>query len=345
VAILAACGKNTEKTMQQPGGKPGAAGPPDTTALARKDRVLVVNSYHAGFGPNRGLTDGILGVFDVVRETDGSLDCSRSDVTLDIFYMDTKRNPAEEYKRSAALRAKALIDSWKPDVVIATEDNAARYCIAPYFKNTTLPVVFCGINWDASVYGFPCENVTGMIEVHLLDHLVELLKPHATDSTVIIISSDTESARKSRPYWSDMLPSLAAIHFTKTFAGYRTLFLDAQRRAGIVIVMEITSLHGFSSSAFARFMTRHARVPTGGISASQSVGVLATCAQVPEEMGRWAAHAARRILDGTPPAAIPVAQNKRAKIYLNMAMARKMGIVFPGELIEVATFTETETGP
>gem|GEM_PF-5859444 len=25
-------------------------------------------------------------------------------------------------------------------------------------KDSKIPFVFCGINWDASVYGFPCSN-------------------------------------------------------------------------------------------------------------------------------------------------------------------------------------------
>jgi hypothetical protein len=31
----------------------------------------------------------------------------------------------------------------------------------PFFKNASLPFVFCGINWDSTEYGLPCENVTG----------------------------------------------------------------------------------------------------------------------------------------------------------------------------------------
>jgi len=32
-----------------------------------------------------------------------------------------------------------------------------------FIKNSTIPIVFCGINRDVSDYGFPCSNITGMI--------------------------------------------------------------------------------------------------------------------------------------------------------------------------------------
>ena len=65
-----------------------------------------------------------------------------------IFRMDTKRNTDEEFKKTAALKAKAEIEASKPDVVIAADDNASKYLIQPYFKDASLPFVFCGVNWD-----------------------------------------------------------------------------------------------------------------------------------------------------------------------------------------------------
>jgi hypothetical protein len=32
-----------------------------------------------------------------------------------------------------------------------------------------LPVVFVGVNWDASPYGYPTANVTGSVEVELIE--------------------------------------------------------------------------------------------------------------------------------------------------------------------------------
>lgn len=90
--------------------------------------------------------------------------------------MDTKRNPAEEFSKAAALKARTTIEEFRPDVVIASDDNASKYLIMPYYKDAELPFVFCGINWDASIYGFPYKNVTGMIEVALVSEIFRHLK-------------------------------------------------------------------------------------------------------------------------------------------------------------------------
>ncbi|MCK5194670.1 MAG: hypothetical protein KAQ71_12730, partial [Desulfobulbaceae bacterium] len=56
--------------------------------------------------------------------------------------------------------------------------------------------------------------------------------------------------------------------------------------------------------------------------------------------GWWAGKTALRILDGTSPSDIPVTTNKESRVYLNMGLAKQLGIKFPMELIEKATFLE-----
>jgi hypothetical protein len=324
--------------------KNGSAPSHHTVSDTHKKRVLVVNSYHKNFGPNHGFREGVFEELNIVENPDGSLDLSGSPVELHIFYMDTKRHSSTKSVRAAAHEAKQLVERWKPDVVIATEDNAAKYFIVPYYKNTSLPVVFCGVNWDASVYGFPCSNVTGMVEVHLIDQVVDYLRPHSRDSSLVVLSSNTPSAQKSQTYWRELLPDTEEVIFLETFEQFKKTFLRVQKRYGMALIMEITSLKEFDSVRFESFMLDHVSIPTGGISANQSVGVLLTCAQVPEEMGRWAAQTSVRILDGTPVQEIPVTQNRQARVYLNMTMAKKMEILFPEQLLDIARFVEEEPG-
>jgi len=61
--------------------------------------------------------------------------------------MDTKRRKTEQDKMAAALEAKALIESWQPDIVITADDNAAKFLVQPFYRDKDLPFVFCGINW------------------------------------------------------------------------------------------------------------------------------------------------------------------------------------------------------
>ena len=73
--------------------------------------------------------------------------------------LEKKVSEVEEQMKAAALEAKNLIDNIKPDVVIAADDDAQQYLVIPYLNQSPMPVVFCGINWDASVYDYRYETV------------------------------------------------------------------------------------------------------------------------------------------------------------------------------------------
>jgi hypothetical protein len=151
----------------------------DAAGLSRK-KVLFVDSYHAGYAWSDGVTAGVLKGLNVKMTPHGELDCGKSPVELMVVRMDTKRNQTEGFKKQAALNVKSRIETWKPDVVIASDDNASKYLIVPHFKDKELPFVFCGVNWDASVYGFPCSNVTGMEEVTFVPQTIAILNPCST---------------------------------------------------------------------------------------------------------------------------------------------------------------------
>ena len=59
--------------------------------------------------------------------------------------------------------ALTLVKEWRPDAVITSDDNAQEY-FATKLRNTSTPVIFCGVNADPSKYGFPARNVSGIIE-------------------------------------------------------------------------------------------------------------------------------------------------------------------------------------
>ncbi len=79
--------------------------------------------------------------------------------------MDTHRYPEIDATKKAALAAFELARDLQPDIIITSDDNAAKYLIVPYLVDTATPVVFTGINGTVREYGFPAKNVTGMVEV------------------------------------------------------------------------------------------------------------------------------------------------------------------------------------
>lgn len=313
-------------------------------ASARK-KVLWVDSYHQGYQWCDDIEMGMRRALGFKPLANGTLGASPSGVELKIFRMDTKRNPAEAFKKKAALSAKALIERWRPDVVIASDDNASKYLIAPYYRNTALPVVFCGVNGDASVYGFPASNVTGMVEVDPLAETIATLKPYAGGHRIGFIGADTLSHRKKMPHHTgDLGIQYVDGKWVTGFAEWKQEYLKLQKTVDILIAYNPFGIKGWDAQEAETFILENTRIPTGSIDINTMHLTLVARVKIGEEQGDWAGRAVLRILAGTSPADIPITRNQYSRLYLNMRLAERLKIRFPMDLIENATLVEEIPG-
>ena len=85
---------------------------PATSGKYVGKKILYVDSYYDDYDWSQGLTSGIKSVLD------------GTGVELKIVRMDTKRNPAEEFKKKAGEDAHLAIEVFKPDVLMVSDDNA-----------------------------------------------------------------------------------------------------------------------------------------------------------------------------------------------------------------------------
>jgi ABC-type uncharacterized transport system substrate-binding protein len=258
-------------------------------------------------------------------------------IALKIVRMDTKRNNAEDFKQLAAIRAKAEIQSFRPDVVIACDDNAARYLIAQFYKDAELPFVFCGVNWDASVYGFPYKNVTGMIEVDFVEQVIAYLQRYARGERVGIIGADNETTRKITEYYRDNL----GIKFTQTyfpthFAAWKEDFKRAQTEVDMLILFSHAGINDWDEAQAKDFVENNIRIPTGTVHEQGVPYAVLSMTKIGEEQGIWAAKTALRILDGTPPSEIPIATNEQSHFLVNLRLAEKLDITFEPGILSLA---------
>ena len=305
-----------------------------TTALGENKRILYVDSYHESYPWSAGITAGIRSILD-----------AQPKIALEIFTMDSKRQPEEAAIIAAARQAKELIDSWHPDLVITSDDNAAQYLIVPYLLGTDLPVVFCGINGNADSYEFPSAQVTGMLEIQLIDQILATLKPFAKGSRIAFLKGDDPSARKEADFFDQRFNLQLDRRLVKNFTEWQQEYRRLQQEADIILLGNHASLSDWDAALAKTLIMNETRVPTANWDAWMAPYSLVTFANLPSEQGEWAAATALKILNGTSPAAIPVTTNHKAGIYLNMDLAKNLGIKFPMELIDRATFTAEIAAP
>ncbi|MDM8519574.1 ABC transporter substrate binding protein [Anaerolineales bacterium HSG6] len=308
---------------------------PEAVAL-EKPKILFINSYHEGYEWSDGILGGVMDVLNVKRDDQGALDSSNSKAELSVIYMDTKRNQSEEFMEQAVEEAKSTIETVQPDLVITSDDNAAKYLISPYYKDSDLPVVFTGVNWSAESYGFPADNVTGMLEVILVPQIVETLSQHAKGDRIGYIKGDDASARKDAETFKSVFGVELVEKYVNNFDEWKTAYIALQTESDMILVGNFISVEGFDEAEAKQFIAENTTVPTGNWDDWIKDYTLVTYANKPTEQGEWAAEQALLILDGTSPADIPLVTNQKAKIYLNMPLAKQLGIQFPVELVEQA---------
>ena len=292
-------------------------------------KVLFVSSYH----------DGLTGADDVVAGIkEGFLG---SGVKMTFTYMDTKRNPSESFAKEAALRVKAEIESLRPDIVIASDDAAAKYLIQPYYRDVDLPIVFCGVNWDASVYGFPSRNVTGVKEVELVPQMLRLLKVYARGDRMGYLAADTISERKNIEFHKKLFGlSYSTGYFVKTFAEYKAAYLQLQKEADLIVMLSPSGISGWDDGEAKAFVLENADIPSGAMVPWAAPYCLLTFSQILKEQGTLASGIALRILRGERPADIPITENTGGKLYINMPIAMRLGITFETKLLRLAEFVQ-----
>ncbi|MBK7543634.1 MAG: ABC transporter substrate binding protein [Candidatus Competibacter sp.] len=278
-------------------------------------KILYINSYHVGYEGSDPITQGIEAVL------------KKYPIELQIIYMDTKRNPAEDFSQAAALKAKAVIEEFRPDVVIASDDNASKYLIMPYYKDAELPFVFCGVNWDASVYGFPYKNVTGMIEVALVSEIFRHLKKYAKGNRIGFIAGDTLSERKNLEYYIKRFDiEFSKIYFATTFEEWKQSYLKLQDEVDMAMMTSHVGIVDWNDQEARAFAENHVKIPIGTEHRWSIPFALVGVAKDFEEMGAWSAYAALKILDGVAPSKIPITANKKGQLLFNVRMAEKLGI-------------------
>lgn len=288
-------------------------------------RILWVDSYHQGYEWSDGIESGIR---EVLFDTD---------TTLRIIRMDSKRENQKDQIIHKAKHVWNELQQFDPDIVIASDDNAQKYLVVPYLMDTIIPVVFCGVNWDADMYGYPTPTVTGMLEVDRTEEMLKILKEYAQGEKVGYLAGDVATERKligiyNEKFFGGKLKS----YLVKSQTDLEDKYLQAQQEVDMLIFSNYTGIPDWDVKATSALIANHTTIPTGSHNPFMEKLVLCTLAKSPEEQGRYAATTSLSILSGEKPGSIPLTSNKQSKLTVNLQLAQKISIVFPVSMLKQA---------
>lgn len=296
-----------------------------TDAFAKNLPTCVyISSYHTGYDWSDGIESSL-------RKVLGG-HCS-----IIQFDMDTKRNRGESFIRQKAREAKELIENSEPDVVITSDDNAAKFVIQKYFKDSAIPFVFCGVNWTAKEYGFPYKNVTGIIEVTPVEDIFELAVRISKGKRGVFIGDNTLSEHKDFAHfvkYAEKNKIELEKALVSTIDEWKEQYLKAQETRDFIILGHNSAIKGWDEEGVKKFQadksTKLVLTTYQWMVPFSMIGLVIK----PEEQGRWAGEAAVGILQGFPIEKISIIANRRWSSWMNPTLLGHADISLPEEFVE-----------
>jgi ABC-type uncharacterized transport system substrate-binding protein len=290
-------------------------------------RILHLDSYSKGYGISDDTAAGLRSVL------------ADKPVQVSTVFLDTKRHGSEAEVRESVARARAAIEEFKPDVLIASDDAAVKYVVVPFYKEGPLPVVFCGVNWSAEAYGLPTPSVTGMVEVVPVLETIELARKYFPRIRHLGVLSEESLSEQNNKLVLE--PKYKALGLDVTYAmvkDYAAWKREFERLQGLVDILylptngAVADWNVADARAFVKAHTRKPVIATDDFMMPYAVFGLA---KTQVEQGEWAARTALEILAGRKPGDIPVVRNRRRVAYVNAELAAAIHFV-PGPELEGA---------
>jgi ABC-type uncharacterized transport system substrate-binding protein len=318
--------------------RPTAVEPPASAVPPKK--VLLVHSYHAEYewvaSVTRGVKSALMG----------------RNVDLQIFYMDTKRHNDEAWKKRAGDEARKVVAEWRPDVVIASDDNAQAYFAKHYAGRPAPQIVFCGVNADASDYGYPASNITGVLERPNFTASLELFKKLVPQARrVAVVNDNSLTSTTTMAYFKQQPAPLEVVawNMLDTFAEWQEAVRRAQTAADAIAVYNYHTIRKEGSTEsmvpqeLMSWTVAHSRIPIiGFITFAVDDGSLCGFLESAMEQGTLAGKIANQMLDGKTAQDIPMVTGVEGQTMVNLATARQLGIEIPESLLKTIDIVKGE---
>jgi len=285
------------------------------TSHAADFKVLVVMSYEEDNPWVKEIREGIDGVLANTSE-------------IVYFYMNTKKDRAGGAKK--AEEAMALYKSLQPNGVITADDDAQAMFVVPYLKDrVTTPVIFNGVNAEASAYGYPNAHISGVLErAHVRESLAfaKQLLPNIGNACILTNQVPAGQALRDQV---EMEKTSYPAHFqsffmVKTVDELQALGKTLNNKCDSLLV---DSLEGIADQAgnslnnleVLRLLKRiYDRPILAGNRYQVEQGAWAAVVKTGQEQGELSAEMLLAAMRGKPVSEIPITKNIRGQRVINV---------------------------
>ncbi|MGL1894191.1 MAG: ABC transporter substrate-binding protein [Spirochaetaceae bacterium] len=291
--------------------------------LENSKKVVIVHSYHDSVGGVITKNESLLAILN------------RYNIIYDIIYLDTRRVTDEDKRLEISINAYNKILEIQPDLVITFDDNAMKYLVKPYLRDSEIPIIFGGIDWDASVYELPYKNTTGIVSVDLIEPLIKNLKSLSSGDKVAWLGYEDLTSRKTIKAYKDVLDLNIDHYYVISNSEFKSQFINIQKEYDIVLLSgSLTNIVDWDILSITEFIHNNIKIPTGSVNIEVFDLSLILITKSKYELGNWIGKTAIKILQGAPVSDIDITLTTEANLYLNFELAELLDLSFPSELIK-----------
>lgn len=295
-----------------------------------KPRLLFIHSYERDY---TWTTEQIEGIDRVLA--------NENNYIIREHFLDTKKNDYEEYLKRAEREVRALIKQWKPNVIIATDDNAQILAGKFFVNDPNIKIIFTGIQGDLSEYNYTAaNNVTGITEnvppKAIKEVLNEINRSLGSDlKRIFFVTHSTSHSRfvvekMQNFYWGDYEMVSAAEY--KTFDDWKGAVREAEKTADILLIGGYKSLTDDKNSelkvpyeevlAWTDENSSLLKIGARGVFVEE--GGMIAVGSSPYEQGEVAAQMAIALLDKHKKIEdLPIQENQQYLIYMRQSKMKE----------------------
>ena len=293
-----------------------------------KPRILILHSYATDFPWVRDINIG----FNRILKGKPFL--------IRWNYLDTKRNPSKEYKDRAGANALREVRRWKPDVIIAIDDNAQQMVAKHFINDPSVKIVFTGVNAKPEKYGYDkADNVTGVLEripFKAVHEAFMLLNPKGRFVHVCDNSETSEYIQHELEQFEWKPLELVETKRCPTFADWKKSVTLANEKADFLLITHYHTIIGDDGKIMRpkdvlEETLKMTKVPLIGCwDFFVEDGGMLSVSVSPFEQGEEAAKMAVDILEhGRPIREVPIFTSHQFTVSMRGGMLRKLNVEKP----------------
>lgn len=312
--------------------------PPTPTAVpTARLRLFWVDSYSAGDPWSAQIRLGLVETLarQGYAEPQGNFE-------LGEFHLEMREQLTLTEVETRMGKAMAAVDAFAPDVLVVSDDEAAKILV-PHYARAGFPVVFCGVNGELAPTALAEANVTGVLELPRVEQTLRIAQSFmpaarrflflgdASPSGLNVLVSVLEQLKLDNPLGEEA-PQLAV---TSDWTFWQRAVLSETTGVDFILLGRYDQLYRPDGSQLSpvevmRWTWAQSPVPVFALwdSAVQE-GAVGGLTITGYEQGAEAARLVVQILGGQSPATLTPRSPTRNLLAVNLASARHWQLPIP----------------